>query len=184
MILAPSGALEALSKATPVLRKNISREVVHFFRSMTPDEICARAISRSGGGSSVADDGCGIVDRLCNGARGATKLEDLLLSAYNSRYTDARLNRVLLFSLFGVSDIVAKSLPEYTTLLAANSVGRELLSESRKSRSFNIVTKPADAPEKSLQRLLGQAADELYTLAMGADTPIDFFIKQKPRVIL
>lgn len=68
----PSGALEALSKATPVLRKNISREVVHFFRSMTPDEICARAISRSGGGSSVADDGCGIVDRLCNGARGAT----------------------------------------------------------------------------------------------------------------
>jgi predicted nucleotidyltransferase len=176
----PSESLESISKANPVFRKNISREVIHFFRSMTPDEIATRAISRSGGGNSVADDGCGIVDRLCNGARGATSFNNLLYSAYNSRYTDARVNRVLLFSLFGVSDTAAKTLPEYTTLLAFSKNGRAFLSESRKSRSFNIVTKPADAPEDSIQRLLGQAADEFYTLAMGNNTPIDHFVKQSP----
>ena len=176
----PRKSLDALSKSTPVFRKNISREVVHFFRSMTPDEICARAISRCGGGSSVADDGCGIVDRLCNGARGATSFNELLYSAYNSRYTDARVNRVLLFSLFGVSDTAAKTLPEYTTLLAFSQDGRAFLSEGRKSRSFNIVTKPADAPCDSLQYTLGKAADEFYTLAMGNDTPIDYFVKQSP----
>ena len=176
----PSESLESISKATPVLRKNISREVIHFFRSMTPDEIATRAISRSGGGNSVADDGCGIVDRLCNGARGATSFNNLLYSAYNSRYTDARVNRVLLFSLFGVSDTAAKSLPEYTTLLAFSKNGQAFLSEGRKSRSFNIVTKPADAPCDSIQYSLGKAADEFYTLAMENNTPIDYFVKQSP----
>ena len=31
----PSKSLEALSKSVPVFRRNVSREVVHFFRSMT-----------------------------------------------------------------------------------------------------------------------------------------------------
>ena len=178
----PSGALDALTKNTPVLNNSVSREIIHFFRSMTAQEICARAISRSGGGSSVADDGCGIVNRLCDGARTASSLDELLTSAYNSRYTDARVNRVLLYSLFGVSDAAARSLPEYTTFLAANEVGRAFLSESRKSRGFNIVTKPADAPD-STQARLTEAADELYTLAMQGGTQIDFFVKQKPRII-
>ena len=177
----PSGALKVLAKNTPVFRKTINREVVHFFRSMTAEEICARATSRSGGGTSVADDGCGIVDRLCNGARGAKSFDELLSSAYNSRYTDARVNRVLLFSLFGVSDLAARSLPEHTTLLAANEVGRAFLSESRKSRCFNIVTKPADAPD-SVQARLTKAADELYALAMGNGTSVDYFVKQSPRI--
>ncbi len=176
----PSKSLEALSKSVPVFRRNVSREVIHFFRSMTPGEIASRAISRCGGGSSVADDGCGIVDRLCNGAKGATSFNELLYSAYNSRYTDARVNRVLLFSLFGISDTAAKTLPEYTTLLAFSQDGRAFLSEGRKSRSFNIVTKPADAPCDSLQYTLGKAADEFYTLAMGNNTPIDYFVKQSP----
>ena len=178
----PSGALDALVGNTPVLNNSVSREIIHFFRSMTAQEICARAISRSGGGSSVADDGCGIVNRLCDGARTASSLDELLASAYNSRYTDARVNRVLLFSLFGVSDLMTKSLPEYTTFLAANKVGRAFLSESRKSRSFNIVTKPADAPD-SVQARLTEAADELYALAMKNDTSIDYFVKQKPRIL-
>ncbi len=180
----PIKSLEALSKYAPVFRRNISREVIHFFRCLTPCEIASRAIARSGGGCSVADDGCGIVNRLCEGARSATTVDELLSLAYNSRYTDARVNRVLLFSLFGVSDKVSKLLPEYTTLLAANGNGRAFLSESRKNRTFNIVTKPADAPENSIQRFWGQVADELYAIALDNDTPIDFFAKQKPRVIL
>ena len=178
----PGSSLNVHKESAPVLSQSINREVVHFFRSMTAEEICARAISRSGGGSSVADDGCGIVNRLCDGARSAKSFDELLSSAYNSRYTDARVNRVLLFSLFGVSDLMAKSLPEYTTFLAANEVGRVFLSESRKSRRFNIVTKPADAP-KSVQSRLTEAADELYAIAMGGDTSIDHFVKQKPRIL-
>ena len=74
----------------------------------------------------------------------------------------------------------AKTLPEYTTLLAFSQDGRAFLSEGRKSRSLNIVTKPADAPCDSIQYTLGKAADEFYTLAMGNNTPIDYFVKQSP----
>lgn len=179
----PNGSMGALENTPPVFIRNISREIIHYFRSMTPTEISARAISRSGGGKCVADDGCGIVDRLCTSARTAKNIDDLLLSSYNSRFTDARVNRVLLFSIFGVSDLAARSLPEYTKLLATNEIGRAFLSETRKNRSFKIITKPADAPDGSIQSTIEQAADELYTMAMGENTPIDFFVKQKPSIL-
>ncbi len=167
----------------PVFADNIGMEIVSFFKLMSPKEIISRAILRSGGGDSIAEDGCGICDRLCNTARTCRTFEEFLNRSYTSKYPDARINRVILFSLLGISDKMSHSLPEYTTLLAANATGREFLSKNRKECEFTVVTKPADAPENSIQKKLGEAADILYTEAMPSNTDADFFIKSHPFVL-
>lgn len=175
----PDEALSVLDNARPVFTENIGDRILSFFRLMSADEIAARAISRSMGGDSIAEDGFGICQRLCNTARNSNSFEEFLKAAYTAKFTDARINRVILFSLLGVSGTVGRRQPEYTTLLAANGVGREFLSVIRKSCNYPIITKPADAPD-SVQKRLSEAADSFYAEAMGKEIGIDFFIKSHP----
>lgn len=181
---APEGAVQCICEAVkigncPILASSIEREILSFFKLMTPSEIKARAISRCLGGSSILQDGCGICERLCTAARDSSSLDELLSKAYNAKYTDARINRVLLFSILGVSDCLSDMHPEYTTLLAASKQGRLLLSTLRKEKPFSIITKPADAPD-SVQTTLMRAADELFSKAMPSRPSCDYFVKQSP----
>lgn len=161
----------------PVHIEKASREILSFFKLLIPTEITARAVLRSCGGQTVADDGCGIVERICNAARSSDSLSEMLTKSYNARYTDARINRVLLFSLFGASDIWTKALPQYTTILAASERGRRYLSDIRKSVDYTIITKPADAPDGALTTIL-KASDAFYAETMGKKS--DNFIKMHP----
>ena len=184
----PDRSINALSRAKneglgPIYPNIIEKEIISFFRMLSPSEIIERAISRSSGGDHIAEDGCGILERICRAAKKANTLESLLSNSYNSKYTDARINRVILFALFGVSDKMAHSLPEYTTLLGANEAGRMLLSQIRKACSFNIVTKPADAPQDDPQSIISIAADTLYTSAFPESKGLDYFIKKCPFII-
>ncbi len=181
----PHLSLECLKNArseglAPVFSDNIGREILSFFKLMSPKEIIDRAISRSRCGDTIAEDGCGLCDRLCNTARECRSYDEFWIGSYTAKYTDARINRVMLFSILGVSNGFSRFLPEYTTLLAANAVGREFLSDIRKICSFKIVTKPADAPEESIQKILGEAADAMYTQAIPNCKNDDFFIKSHP----
>lgn len=180
----PEPALQAFQKAqtegtAPVFSENIGSDILSFFKLLSPDDIVNRAVKKSGGGSAVACDGCGIVERLCSSAKSSSSFEEMLEKAYTSRYPDARINRVLLYSMLGVSSIFEKSLPEYTTLLAASDTGRKYLSEIRKTASFPIVTKPADAPESPAVDLL-RLSDSLYVSAMPTDANFDYFLKKHP----
>ena len=181
----PKDSLSVLSRAkndglSPVFAENIEKEILSFFKIMTSAEIITRAISRSKGGAHIAEDGCGIIERICRVARESKSYSEFLMNSYNCKYTDARINRVILFSLLGVSDKWAHSLPEYTVLLGANGTGRAYLSEIRKSCDFNIVTKPADAEDGSVQKLISEAADAIYTSALPQKTSHDYFIKAHP----
>jgi len=180
----PKEALAVLQRAqkdgkAPVFSDGIGKEIISFFSLLTPAEIISRAILRSGGGDFVAEDGCGIVERLCNAAKNTRGLNEFLKKAYNSRYTDARINRVALFALLGVSNRFTKAVPEYTTLLAASERGRNYLAEIRKSSTFPIITKPADAPDGCLTEIL-RASDALYARAMSDDMQTDYFLKKHP----
>ena len=180
----PDAALDALRAAqsrghAPIFTDNLGSDILSFFKLMSPDEITSRAIKKSSGGNSVASDGCGIVERLCTAARSSSKFDEMLKKAYTPRYTDARINRVLLFSMLGVSDVFEKSLPEYTTLLAASAPGRKYLSEIRKSVQFPIITKPADAPDCNLTDII-RLSDSLYASAMPKGVSFDHFLKKHP----
>ncbi len=180
----PDGALSVLASAqkkglAPVFTDSIGDKILSFFRLISANEISSRAISRSMGGEGVAEDGFGICQRLCNTAKEAGSFEEFLNASYTAKFTDARINRVILFSLLGVSGSVVCKQPEYTTLLAASGVGREFLSVIRKSCNYPIITKPADAPN-SVQKTVSEAADSLYAEAMGKEIGLDFFIKSHP----
>ena len=177
---AMSAIRDAINSGTaPVTAQNIGREILSFFKTMSADEIISRAAKRSASGAYIGDDGCGICERLCNSARQALDFDEFMTGAYNAKYTDARINRVSLFALLGVSDAHARSLPQYTTLLAASKAGRSLLSLLRKSCEYSVITKPADAPD-GVQTRISRAADEIYTAAMPKRKKSDFFVKSKP----
>ena len=184
----PEGALGVFKNAideklAPVYAESIGKEILSFFKLLTPSEITSRAILRSGGGIHIAEDGCGILERICNVASTSKSYGEFLRSCYTSKYTNARINRVILFSLAGVTQHIAQAHPEYTALLAANATGREFLASARKKAQIKIVTKPADAPKHSHQKTVCDAADSLYSSAIPKNVSDDFFIKSRPFIL-
>lgn len=182
----PNSALDILIDAqknslAPVFSSAISSDILTFFRLLNANDIKQRAISLCGG-ENVLDDGCGIVERLIFSAKEADSLDEMLNRAYNAKFTNSRMNRVLLFSLFGVSDAFKQNYPEYTTLLASNKTGRAFLSSIRKTAEIKIVTKPADAPRGSVQFKITSISDALYASAMPRKLHSSYFSYLSPYI--
>ena len=132
----------------------LSRAILMYFRLRSPEDL-----------QSYAECEGGIANRLCSLAHECSSLEELYEKLSTKRYTDAKLRRALLFSLTEVTRELLGSLPEYTTLLAADANGRELLSAQRKSGGIKVVTKPADEPARSGQTEASRRLDAIFTLA-------------------
>lgn len=124
--------------------------------------------------SRIAGLGGGLGNRLKDAAMRASSLDELLRMTATKKYTDGAIRRAVLAFLLGVTHNDLDAGVAYTTVLAANSVGRELLSSLRK-RSLPILTKAADfealcekQPESAarIRRAaeLAARADSLYTL--------------------
>ncbi len=118
-------------------------------------------------------------------AREYTDGEEFLRNIATKKYTAARMRRELLFSVTGVCPEWLKLPPPYTILLAANERGRRYLSETRKTRTFPVLTKPADyvpADETSAEiRRCHAFADEVFCLINGL--PADTFMKRHPVMV-
>lgn len=149
---------------------------VTFFNICTPEQIKNLAEG------DILDDGDGICERICTYARKCISCEEFYKNIYNSRYTDARINRVILYSLLGISSKLRGRLPQYTTLLGASRVGCEYLSETRKNRKIDVITKPADIP-RGIDADISKKADSLYASVMKKTVSGDFFTKKSPFII-
>ncbi len=118
-------------------------------------------------------------------ARTVTDAEEFLETIATKKYTAARMRRELLFSITGVRPEWLKTPPPYTILLAANERGRRYLAETRKTRTFPIITKPADyvpAEETAADiRRCHTFADEVFCLLNGR--PADAFIRRHPVMV-
>ena len=145
----------------------LSRAILMYFRLQSPESF-----------AEISDVQGGIANRICILAKDSKSIEELLSKLSTKRYTDAKLRRAMLFCLCSVKEELIRSLPEYTTLLAANSAGRELLSSIRKSCGVKVVTKPADAPSESEQYAAQQRLDAIFTLAKMQPTESSEYIKK------
>lgn len=182
--LVPPKAMQILSSASdkgifPVSDSAVSYPALLYFRMTSAADISSRAISLSCGGSGVLDDG-GIVSRLCDSSLVSSSLYDLLTNANTKKYTHSRTRRVLLFSLFGVSDRFKELLPDYTCLLACSASGRAYLSKIRKTCNFEIVTKPSRVPRNSQSARATKTSDIFYAAAMGKNIPPSYFSLRAP----
>ncbi len=133
--------------------------------------------------ADIADVGGGLENRLKDAAMNSTTLEEMLEALRTKRYTDAKLRRAMLFSLTSVRADDLHALPEYTQLLAANSRGRALLSDHRKHGDINIITKPADAPQDTVQYKLTQNIEALYGLARKNKLLSGDFLRKKAYIM-
>ena len=115
--------------------------------------------------SEIAGAEGGICHRFCAVASEVTCLSEFYEKIRTKRYTDAHIQRTLLYCLTGVRAEDISGIPQYTTILAANERGRALLSERRRTSRLPMITKPADAPAHTTQYRLTERLDRLFSLA-------------------
>ncbi len=131
----------------------------------------------------IADTEGGLANRILSAAKESITTSQMLDTMKTKRYTDAKLRRALLYSLTGVRSELLRELPEYTTLLAANEQGRALLSQIRKTREINIVTKTADAPRNTAQYMAEEKLFALYGLARKNKMTLSEFFKKNAYIL-
>ena len=170
----PKTAVELLDRAVadktaPVDIKRIESAVLSFFRLTSPEAL-----------ADIAELGNGLEYRLCEAALKAGTLDEFFSLAATKKYTDSRIRRAVLFAMTGVMRHDLKTLPQYTTLLAVNAEGREVLSQLRKKENvIPVVTKPADGKSVSeRQYTLSYLLDCLFTLAMPTPTEAGAFMRK------
>lgn len=126
----------------------------------------------------------GVAGLLKKAAQSESSL-DRLLSVAGSRYTASRLRRAILSALLELTDDDRTAPPAYTSLLAANRRGCELLNSVKKTTSLSLLTKPSDytalppAAKKQFEQTL--RADRLMSLCRG-ESPADIF-KRSPLIL-
>ena len=124
-----------------------------------------------------------LASRLHAAALHARNGEELLSMTETKRYSCSRIRRGLLHALLGVGaeDLAGVC---YTTVLAANETGREILASIRRSARLPIVTKPADYRQygEHVRRAfeLSARADGIWELLCAAPRDGAAMMREKP----
>lgn len=87
----------------------------------------------------------------------------VIFACSDKNYTHARVRRAINALVFGITPERVHKMPPYTTVLAANGTGREILKNAKKNKKTDIITKPAHA------LLLGNEAKEAYLFSKGIE---------------
>ena len=124
--------------------------------------------------------------RLWKYGREARSMEEFLSLAVSKNDSPSRVRRAMLTVLMNVKKNDAREVP-YTTVLAANETGREILSKLRKTASIPLITKPADAKRfgENVARAAALSANADAVWELLCDTPRagNAMMKEKPRML-
>lgn len=146
--------------------KNLSafdKEIIYTLRKMTTTEI-----------ANLPDVSEGLEFSLKNAANQCNSVVELLSIIKSKRYTQTRLQRILLYAILGITkkdmEVSTSTIP-YVRVLGFNDKGQELLSEiSKKNRKLEIVTSVKKFMDKKLPSNLKTIMDkdiwatDVYTL--------------------
>lgn len=102
---------------------------------------------RTVGGEELAlapDVSEGIENRILSAAASATSLDELYDMAKTKRYTHARIRRIILDNLIGITAADLALPVPYIRLLGLNGRGAELLKLTNESRKLPLISKTAD----------------------------------------
>jgi predicted nucleotidyltransferase len=118
--------------------------------------------------TNIHDGGNGLYNRIQAASLHANDFNTLLKLTVTKGYTTARIRRVILNSLLGVTSSDVRTLPEYTQVLAMDQIGMLLLKNARKRTAISVLTKPSATEglsERAIaQKTLSDAADRIYEL--------------------
>lgn len=96
-------------------------------------------------------------------------VNELIHKVISKRYTKTRIQRILLYALFGITKEVymRNSLPSYIRVLGFNNKGREILKKAKKSSSLPIITMPNSDDIELLRYDI--ISTDIYSLAYKND---------------
>lgn len=123
--------------------------------------------------AQVSDIGQGLEHRIY-GARMAGSLDELLCAVKTKRYTMARIRRILLSLLIGITREDMTHMPPYGRILALNDRGREILAAAKGKASIPYGSSLAKLSQvnrvtRRFAELEGRASD-IFGLALGKVT--------------
>ncbi len=117
----------------------------------------------------------GIENRILASAKTASTLEELYFSAKTKRYTLARIRRIILSSLIGITREDAAFEPPYIRVLGMSGNGAKILSQMKETASLPIISKTSDIASCSEQAQrafsLECAATDIYTACLETPLP-------------
>lgn len=136
---------------------NLERILIYKLRTSSPEEL-----------RRIPDVGQGLEYRILEAAD-KNNLNEILTSIKTKRYTMARLKRILLNILIGITKSDLEILPPYGRILAVTERGRDILSKVKETGKIPFATSPAKLAKTSLEaerftQIEGTASD-IYALA-------------------
>ncbi|SEH81978.1 Predicted nucleotidyltransferase [Ruminococcus flavefaciens] len=140
----------AMSKGEIASMSRLERVILYKLRSSTTDEI-----------AHIYDVGQGLEHRIY-GARMAGSLDELLFTVKTKRYTMARIRRIILALLIGITKEDMRRLPPYGRILAFNERGREILASAKGSTKIPFASSIAKLSQ------LGETAERFAELEIRA----------------
>lgn len=108
----------------------------------------------------------GLWRKLMHAARSKATLEEILSATKSKRYTQTRLNRMVMCGFLGISKELLESSPPYVRVLGFNDKGREILKVARQAGQFPNIGETIDHPYQQLENRCG----DLYGL-FAKNTP-------------
>lgn len=139
--------------------ENLERVMLYKLRSSSPAEI-----------ANVYDVAQGLEHRIYD-ARNSGSLDELLFNVKNKRYTMARVKRILLSLLVGITKEDMKVLPPYGRILGINFRGTDILGMAKKNASipFDTSIKKLGGMSPAAKRFadLEIQASDLFGLALS-----------------
>jgi predicted nucleotidyltransferase len=143
-------------------------------RTMSPDEI-AKA-------PNVLH---GLENRIAKAVKAARSLPELMVLIKTKRYTLARIRRIILCCLLGITKSDAKRPPQYIRILGMNEKGREILSKAGSKlpidASLAALMKHSDNCRR--QGLLELRCSDIYALAFAKPRQCGLELTSKPVII-
>lgn len=139
------------------------KEILYNLRKMTVSEI-----------AELPDVTEGLEHVIKNAVNSCNSILDLMDIVKSKRYTQTRIQRILLYALLGITkrDMAnARKVTPYVRVLGFNKNGREMLSEiCRENRRINMITSVKKFEELNLNKTLKEMLDKdifatnVYTL--------------------
>lgn len=144
--------------------KKFEKEIIYTLRKMSISEI-----------ADLPDVSEGLENAIKAAANNCNNLSDLISSIKSKRYTQTRIQRILIYALLGINkrvmDMSKKTAP-YIRILGFNQNGRKLLSEiTMKNSKINMVTSVKKYIDQNKNKQLSEMlnidifATNVYTMA-------------------
>jgi predicted nucleotidyltransferase len=95
---------------------------------------------------SLLDVGEGLENKIKKGAESSTCINELIEYIKNKRYTSTRIQRILLYSLLGITKEIKDNIKnpvKYIRVLGFNENGKMLLRMAKKNSTVPIITNPS-----------------------------------------